>query len=147
MTPVPDPATDPQSVLDKYVEGLPPEREALTRRLHALVAGTDAGLDVGIKYGILMYALGGDWRRWVVAIDAHPRSGVGLKFLYGVMMADERRVLRAGSSVLMTWDFGPATELDEEGVRAYVAEAVRLYPEYKASGPAILEAARARRRS
>jgi hypothetical protein len=144
----PAPAGDSESELEKYVAALPPERVALTRRLHGLIvaaspSGADhPGFDVAIKYGILMYALGGDWRRWVVAIDARSKGGVGIKFLYGVLMRDERLVLRAGSSVLKSWDLGSGADLDEAAVSAYVVEAVRLYPEFKANYQAILESAR-----
>jgi hypothetical protein len=130
-------------VLDGYVVGLPPEREALVRRLHAAIATAHPGFDVAIKYGLLMYAIGGDWRHWVVSVDAHPKGGVGLRFLFGVLMADERHVLRRGSSVLMTWDLDPAAELDVGVVGSYVEEAVRLYPAYKADQKTILALARA----
>jgi hypothetical protein len=129
-------------VLERYVAGLPPEREALVRRLHAAITAAHPGFDVAVKYGLLMYALGGDRRHWVVSVDGHPRGGVGLRFLFGVMMADERHVLRGGSSVLMTWDLDPVAELDAEVVGSYVAEAVRLYPAYKADEKAILARAR-----
>jgi hypothetical protein len=130
-------------VLDAYVAGLPPERETPVRRLHAAISAACPDFDVAVKYGLLMYAIGGDWRHWVVAVDAHPRSAVGLRFLFGVMMADERHVLRGGSSVLMTWDLDPTVEPDAEAVRSYVTEAVRLYPAYKADEKAILVRARA----
>lgn len=129
--------------VEKYVEGLPPEREAMTRRLHAAIEAAHGGFEIAIKYGLLMYAIGGDWRHWVVSVDAHPKNGVGLRFLYGVLMADEKKVLRGGSSVLMTWDFAPGAEIDAPAVESYVAEAVRLYPEYRANDKAILESARA----
>jgi hypothetical protein len=130
-------------VLDAYVDGLSPEREALVRGLHAAISAAHPGFDVAVKYGLLMYAIGGDWRHWVVSVDAHRRSGVGLRFLFGVMMADERRVLRRGSSVLMTWDLDPTAELDAGAVGSYVEEAVRLYPSYRADENAILARARA----
>jgi hypothetical protein len=139
--PVPD--EDGQSALEEFVEALPPERAAVTRHLHRLIQAAHPGFSVAIKYGQLMYAVNGDWRHWVVAIDAHPKAGVGLRFLFGVMMNDERHVLRAGSSVLMTWNFPPGGPVDEGGVSAYVAKAVRLYPDYKANDRAILESARA----
>jgi hypothetical protein len=134
---------DRNSVLQTYLTGLAPDREALTRQLDAAIRTSHPGFDLAVKYGILMYALGGDWRHWVVALDARPRTGVGLRFLYGVLMADPRHVLRGGSSVLMTWDFAPGADVDAVAVGDYVAEAVRLYPEYRANDRAILESARA----
>jgi hypothetical protein len=134
---------DPGAVLEQFVASLPPDREALVRRLHALIAGTHPAFDVAIKYNLLMYAIGADWRHWVVAIDGHPKSGVGLKFLYGVLLPDPRHVLRAGTSVLMSWDLPEGSVVDDSDVRTYVADAVRLYPEYRANDKAILASARA----
>jgi hypothetical protein len=134
---------DSKSVLETYVTGLAPDRESVTRRLDAVIRASHPGFDVAVKYGILMYALRGDWRHWVVAIDARPKSGVGLRFLYGVLMADPRHVLRGGSSVLMTWDFAPGADVETVAVGEYVEEAVRLYPDYRANDRAILESARA----
>jgi len=139
----PSPADrDPDAVLERFAAGLAPERAELTRRLHAVVTAAHPGFHVAIKYNLLMYAIGDDWRHWVVAIDGRPKSGVGLRFLYGVMLPDTLSKLRAGSSVLMTWDFGPGSEVDEEAVRSYVIEAVSLYPEYKANDKRILASAR-----
>ena len=99
-------------------------------------------LEVAIKYGLLMYALRGDWRTWVCAIGAGT-SGVALRFLYGVLLADPKHVLRGGSSVLMTWDFALIDAVDSAAVGSYVSEAVDRYEEYKANAPKILEASRA----
>jgi len=99
-------------------------------------------LEVAIKYGLLMYALRGDWRTWVCAIGAGT-SGVALRFLYGVLLADPKHVLRGGSSVLMTWDFALIDAVDSAAVGSYVSEAVDRYDEYKANAPKILEASRA----
>ncbi|HEY2598872.1 MAG TPA: DUF1801 domain-containing protein [Candidatus Dormibacteraeota bacterium] len=98
--------------------------------------------DVAVKYGLLMYALRGDWRTWVCAIGAG-NSGVTLRFLYGVLLDDPRHVLRSGSSVLMTWDFALIDAVDTAAVGAYVVEAVSRYDEYKTNAPKILKASRA----
>ena len=103
---------------------------------------THQDFDVAIKYRILMYALHGDWRTWVCAIDT-TKNGVCLRFLYGVLLDDPRGVLRAGSSVLKTWDFSPDDLVDPAAVGAYVAEAATKYDAYKAAAPAVLERSRA----
>jgi hypothetical protein len=113
----------------------------LVRSLDRVITTTHPEFDVAVKYRILMYALAGDWRTWVCAIDA-TRKGVCLRFLYGVLLDDPRGVLRAGSSVLKTWDFAFDDVIDEGAVGAYVAEAVARYGEYKANMTAILEASR-----
>ena len=130
-------------MLAQFVSGLPADRADLVRRLDRLILGVHPGFDVAIKYGLLMYAIEADWRHWVVSIDGRPRTGVGLRFLFGVMLSDGRRVLRAGTSVLKTWDLASGAALDEAAVTEYVAEAVRLYPEYRSNEQAILAKARA----
>jgi len=83
-----------------------------------------------------MYALNGDFHTWVCSINAG-RKKVALHFLYGVLLDDPKKVLRPGSSVLMTWDIGFDDEVDA-AVGAYVAEAVRRNPEYLADREGVL---------
>ena len=52
-----------------------------------------------------------------------------------------RNGLRGGSSVLMSWDFAFGEAVDAEGLAAYVAEAVKRNPEYKANRQAVQEKA------
>jgi hypothetical protein len=131
------------SALEDYVAGLvDPRAEPVVRELDRVITSTYPGFDLAIKYKILMYALEGDFGTWVCAINAGRRH-VALNFLYGVMLDDPRHVLRAGSSVLMTWDIGFTDEVDQAGVGAYVAEAVARNPEYKANRPAVQAAAMA----
>ena len=131
-----------ESALKSYLAGVDPASGPFVRALDDAIGAAHAGFTVAIKYKILMYALEGDWRTWVCAIDAS-RRGVCLRFLYGVLLDDPRRVLRAGSSVLKTWDFAAGDAVDPAAVGAYVNEAVARYPEYKANATAILEASRA----
>ena len=121
--------------------GVDPRAAARVRILDRVVR--DAGPDLAstVKYKILMYALGGDWRTWVCAIDA-TKKGVSLRFLYGVILDDSRGMLRAGSSVLKTWDFAFDDPIDPEAVASYVADAIARYPVYKADAATILERSR-----
>jgi hypothetical protein len=128
--------------LKAYLKGVDPRAKPLVIDLDDAIRKVQSSLDVAIKYGLLMYAIRGDWRTWVCAIGAG-NSGVALRFLYGVLLTDPKHVLRAGSSVLMTWDFALIDAVDPEAVGAYVAEAVARYDEYKANAPKILEASRA----
>jgi hypothetical protein len=130
------------AALDEYIAGIDPRTVPMVRALDGLIRGAHPELDVAIKYGLLMYALRADWRTWVCAVDARPK-GVGLRFLYGVLLDDPKGVLRSGSSVLKTWDLGLDAALDEVAIRAYVDEAVSRYDEYKANTTAVLEASRA----
>lgn len=130
------------SVLEDYLKTIPDARaEPMVRELDRVIRKTHPGFDVAIKYKILMYALNGDFHTWVCAVNAGRRR-VSLNFLYGVLLDDPKKVLRAGSSVLMTWDIGFEEDLDTAGVAAYVAEAVRRNPEYLADREGVLDRAR-----
>jgi hypothetical protein len=128
--------------LETYLAGVDPATAPLVVALDKAVRKAHPGFDVAIKYGILMYALDGDWRTWVTAIST-AKKGVGLRFLYGVLLDDPRRVLRAGSSVLKTWDFALGETVNQAGVGVYVKEAVAKYGGYKANSAKVLEASRA----
>lgn len=129
------------SELDDYLQTIPDARgESGVRELDRIIMETQPSLDVAIKYKILMYGLAGDFHTWVCAINSGRRH-VSVNFLYGVMLDDPRKVLRPGSSVLMSWDFAFDEDLDEAAVAAYVAEAVRRNPEYKANRQAVQDAA------
>ncbi|HSS94030.1 MAG TPA: DUF1801 domain-containing protein [Candidatus Dormibacteraeota bacterium] len=130
------------STLETYVAGIDPAAGRLVIALDKAIRTAHPGFDVAIKYRMLTYGLHGDWRTWVCAIGASTKV-IALRFLYGVLLEDPRRVLRGGSSVLMSWDFGFGEPVDSEAVGAYVKEAVRKYDEYKANAPKVLEVSRA----
>jgi len=130
------------AALEAYLRGVDQRAKPLVIDLDEAIRKVRPDLDVAVKYGLLMYALAGDWRTWVCAIGAG-NSGVALRFLYGVLLADPKHVLRAGSSVLMTWDFALIDAVDATAVGEYVSEAVARNEEYKANAPKILEASRA----
>ena len=128
-------------MLDDYVASLvDPRGEALVRQLDRIIRAAEPGLSMAIKYKILMYGVDGDFHTWVCAINSGRRH-VSVNFLYGVMLDDPRKVLRAGSSVLMSWDFPFDEEVDPAAVGPYIAEAVRRNPEYKANRQAVQDAA------
>lgn len=132
--------------LQTYLAGIDPAAAPLVVALDEAIRKAQPDFDVAIKYKMLMYALRGDWGTWVCAIDA-TRNGVCLRFLYGVLLDDPRGVLRAGSSVLKTWDFTFADVVDPAAVGAYVAEAVARNGEYKANRQEVLDASRAAARA
>jgi hypothetical protein len=130
------------SALETYLAGVDAAAAPLVVALDRAVRKANPGFDVTIKYGILMYALRGDWRTWICAIDAR-RKSVALRFLYGVLLKDSRRVLRAGTSVLKTWDFAVDEGVDQAAVGDYVTEAIAKYDEYKANSSKVLKMSRA----
>lgn len=128
--------------LETYLAGIDPKAVPLVRALDVAIRRADPELDVAIKYRILMYSINADWRTWVVSINA-VKNRVGLQFLYGVLLDDPLSVLRAGTSVLMTWDFAFDASVDADAVSAYVSEAVAKHDHYSANAPRILEESRA----
>jgi hypothetical protein len=130
-----------KAVVEEYVASLvDPRGEWVVRELDRIIRKARPELDLAIKYKILMYALNGDFRTWVCAINSGRRH-VSVNFLYGVMLDDPKKVLRAGSSVLMSWDFAFDEEIDAAGLAAYVSEAVRRNPDYKANRQAVQDKA------
>jgi hypothetical protein len=128
-------------VLEEYIGTLAdPRGEPVVRELDRIIRAAEPDLQAAVKYKILMYGLNGDFRTWVCAINSGRRH-VSVNFLYGVMLDDPRKVLRRGSSVLMSWDFGFDEEIDASAFGAYVAEAVRRKGEYEANRQAVQDAA------
>lgn len=129
------------SVLEDYVADLVDMRgEPVVHQLDRIIRATEPDLGIAIKYKILMYGLNGDFHTWVCAINSGRRR-VSLNFLYGVMLDDPRKVLRAGSSVLMSWDFDFDEEIEPAAVGAYVAEAVAKNADYKTNRQAVQDRA------
>jgi hypothetical protein len=129
------------SALEDYLKTIPDARaEPMVRELDRIIRKAHPSFDLDIKYKILMYALDGDFHTWVCAHNAGRRK-VSMSFLYGVMLDDARHVLRPGSSVLTSWDFNFEEAVDQAAVGAYVAEAVRLNPDYKANRQTVQDAA------
>lgn len=112
--------------------------------LHAAIIEAHPAFDVAIKYRMLSYAIGADWKTWTCAIGTSTKV-VSLRFLYGVILDDPLGVLRGGTSVLMNWDFplDDPSAVDADAVGAYVREAADKYATYKADSDAIVAAARA----
>ena len=131
----------PGEALDTYLAGVDPRARRVVRELDRAICAAHSDFDVAIKYRILMYTIGQNWRRWVCAINATAKR-VSLNFLYGVLLDDPRHVLRGGTSVLMSWDLAFDDEVDAAGVGAYVAEAVRRYDEYASNEDEILAKSR-----
>jgi len=131
------------TALDDYLATIDPALHDTVRALDAAIRKGHKGFDVAIKYGILMYAVEGDWRYWVTAIDARPKA-VSLRFLYGVLLEDPKAVLRKGSSVLMTWDVVPGEKVQSAAVASYVREAVGKHGYYKANSAEVIAQAKSR---
>jgi hypothetical protein len=123
------------AALEAYIAGIDTSRAPLVMALDSAIVGAHKELDVAIKYRMLTYALGGDFYRWICAIDAHPRKAVCLRFLYGVLLDDTRQVFRgAPTSILRTIDFASIEQFDAQLVTGYVRDAVSKFDQFKAHG-------------
>ncbi len=83
-----------------------------------------------LRYRILIYGIGGDYRSWVAAIDATTK-GACLRFLFGTQLNDPQKRLRPGTATLCSLDFTTLAAVDEAMIAPYVQEAVARYPEAK----------------
>jgi hypothetical protein len=129
------------TALDAYLPRVDPAAATLVIDLDKAIRKAEPKFDVAVKYGMLMYTLGGNWRTWVCAIGA-TNKGIALRFLYGVLLDDPRGILRAGSSVLKTWDFAVGDVVEPAAVGAYVTDAVARHDYYQANASEVLEASR-----
>jgi hypothetical protein len=120
------------STRDTFLRDVDPRHAPIVTELDRAVRAAHPDFDVGIYYKQLTYALGGDFRNWVVAIGGTKR-GAALRFLYGRLMDDPRGLFRgAANSPLRTIDVTSVEDVDPEVVGDYVREAVSRFEEFKA---------------
>jgi len=119
------------SVRDSYIANIAPAFGPAVLALDSAVVAVRADFDTRIFYRMLTYALDGDFRHWICAIDARKKP-FKLRFLYGVLLDDPRGVLRAGTGILRTIDFASLEDIDAQLVTDYVREAVSRLDEFKA---------------
>jgi hypothetical protein len=132
--------TDP---LEEYLATVDDAAAATLRDLDAAIRAAAPELDCAIKYRMPTYTLEGRWRHWVVALSA-TKDAVNLRFLWGVLLDDRLRVLRPGTSTLMTWDFPRAADVDAAAVGDYVRNALATRDHFLANDEEISAAARAK---
>ena len=120
------------SARDTYLEGVNSDRVPIVEALDRAVMAAGADFEVAIKYRMLMYSLGGDYRHWVCAIGETTKI-ICLRFLYGTWLDDPSGRLRAGSSTLMTLDYASPDDVDAGLVLDYVRQAVAKYPAFVAA--------------
>jgi hypothetical protein len=118
-----------------FLRDVDPRHAPIVIELDRAVRDAHPDFDVGIYYRQLTYALGGDFKNWVVAIGGTKR-GAALRFLYGRLMSDPRKVFRgAANSPLRTIDVASVEDVDAQLIRDYVREAVSKFEEFKALPP------------
>lgn len=120
------------SPLERYLATKEPSWRPLARELDRLIIAAGPALRPRMSYGMVLYSLGTDKARWVVGIDVRATTVV-VRFLWGVLLADPKRVLRGGTSTLMNLDLAAAEDLDGELLSDLVRQAVARYPDHVAS--------------
>jgi hypothetical protein len=135
-----------ESALDEYLLGIDEPARPTVRALDAAVRAARPDFDVAVKYRMLLYTVDRKWRAWVAAVGT-TKDAVQLRFLWGVLLDDPLRVLRAGSSTLMTWGFPYGAAIDPAAVGGYVGQALATREEFLANADEISAAARERARN
>ena len=128
--------------LEEYLGQVDDPAAKTLRDLDAAIRAAAPELELAIKYRMPTYTLERKWRQWVVALSV-TRDAVNLRFLWGVLLEDPLKVLRAGTSTLMTWDFPRGAEVDARAVGDYVRDALAKRDQFLADAEAISAKARA----
>jgi hypothetical protein len=124
---MPTEAQMPEPIVDEYLATVRPDAHATVLALAAAVDDAEAGLECRIAWQMLVYALDGRWRDWVVAIGVS-KSVVNLRFLHGDLLKDPGGLLRAGSSTMMTIDCAAVGDVQPAIFTTYVREAAQQHP-------------------
>ena len=119
------------AVLDGFLGDKDARWHPLTRELDRLIRAAGPALTLRIAYRMLVYHLGTDKARWVVAVDVREQL-VTVRFLWGVLLDDPRGILRGGTSTLMNLDLHSPDALDPAVVTDFVTQAVACYPAFAA---------------
>jgi hypothetical protein len=121
-----------ESTRDTFLRNVDARHAPIIVELDRAILAAHPDFDVGIYYRQLTYALGGDFRRWVVAIGG-TKKGAALRFLYGRLLTDPHGRFRgAADSPLRTIDIASVEDVDPQLVGDYVREAVSKFEEFKA---------------
>lgn len=120
------------TVLDAFLADKDATWVSLTRELDRLILAAGPALNARVAYRMLVYSLGTDKARWVVAIDVRP-AVVVVRFLWGTLLQDPRGVLRGGTSTLMNVDLPSPEALDPALITDLVTQAIARYPEVVAA--------------
>jgi hypothetical protein len=120
-----------EPIVEAFLAEKPAAWAATTRHLHRLIMAAGPALTVRVAYRMLVYHLGTDKARWVVAIDVRGKV-VTVRFLWGVLLDDPRGILRGGTSTLMNVDLPSPDALEPPVISGFVTQAVARYPDYVA---------------
>lgn len=120
-----------EPIVETFLSDKPAAWAATTRELHRLIMAAGPALTVRVAYRMLVYHLGTDKARWVVAIDVREKV-VTVRFLWGVLLDDPGGVLRGGTSTLMNVDLPSPDALDPALITGFVTQAVARYPDHVA---------------
>jgi hypothetical protein len=129
--------------LEEYIAGVDEAAAPTLRALDAAIRAAAPELELAIKYRMPTYTIDKHWRQWVAALSV-TKDAVNLRFLWGVLLKDPLKVLRPGTSTLMTWDFPRGADVDAAAVGSYVREAIDDRDHFLANADQIAADAKAR---
>lgn len=115
----------PSLALNTYLKTTPKVSHKVLRNLDRVILNAGPTLQSAVKWNIVMYALDGEWMKFVCAIDAGKKN-VFLRFLDGTHMKDTAGKFRYGKATMAMWDIGFDELVDEKIIARYVTEAVAL---------------------
>ena len=141
LAPWPPPPTTRSNPLDDYLATVDPSYHDLVRVAHQAILASGEPFDIAIKYRMLMYTRGGDWRNWIIAVSQMKRA-VNVRFLGGTLLDDPGGRLRYGTSHLETLDIPTLEAFDADVVTGYARQACRLYDTVRDTGTSCREPTR-----
>jgi hypothetical protein len=88
-------ASQRESNIQEWLEGLDEDSRRQAEYLVNIVEGGDTRFEQAVKWGRLVFTVGGNWHHWICGIAA-TKKGVTLVFHKGVLLDDPHGLL-AGS--------------------------------------------------
>ena len=115
-----------EAALDAYLETVEDRFVPLVRALDEAVLAAAGDLEPRYAYRMLLYSRPGQPRsRWVCGISTSSKA-VHLRFLFGTSPPDPKRILRGGTSTLMSIDHRSRDDVDQATATAYVRDALAI---------------------
>jgi hypothetical protein len=117
-------------LIEVYLSGLEPRHRPVAERIVSVVR-SHAGLDIGIKWRQLTFAVGNDFDHWICAVAATKRR-VNLTFHFGSLLDDHTGAFEAyGGKFVRKIGFTSADEVDDAVIRDLLTQAVDALPRFR----------------
>lgn len=111
--------------LNDYLATVDPPYHELVHAAHQAILASGELFDIAIKYRMLTYTRGRDWRNWIIAVS-QMKKAVNVRFFGGTLLDDPRGLLRYGDSHLASLDIPNLEAFDADVVTGFVTQALGL---------------------